>query len=133
MRTTTWRKRALCIFYFSTLSIFPAIAQEMPQPNSAVTITPDKLDFGTAAVSEAGSPQVITITNPGSAPVAINLLVSGIDFSQSTDCGDSLAAGASCTVQVTFKPATTGPRLGTLIVDASRGNLHRVNLSGTGK
>jgi len=126
-------KRTVCIICFSTLSILPAASQEVPAPNSPVLITPLKLDFGSATVGEAGSPQTITITNSGAFPVDLGLLISGIDFSQSTNCGSSLAAGASCSVQITFKPATTGPRLGTLTVDASRGNLHLVNLSGTGK
>src|SRR5260370_20844934 len=38
-----------------------------------------------------------------------DVLLSGIDFSEKTDCGQSLAAGAGCTIQVFFKPPLAGP------------------------
>ena len=133
MRRTARLTQVLCIGSLGILSIVPARPQDSPPATPPVSISPTKVDFGTATAGEAGTPQVVTINNPGTLPVAINLLIAGIDFTQTTDCGDSLAAGASCTVQITFKPATTGPRLGTLIVDTSRGNLGRVTLSGVGK
>ena len=48
--------------------------------------------------------------------------VSG-DFAETNTCGASLAAQASCTIGVTFKPTSTGKRTGSLPIhdDASNG------------
>lgn len=61
-----------------------------------------------------------------------SILVSG-DFQLSHNCGTSLAAGASCTILVIFKPAGTGARAGTLTIqDNASGSPQMVSLSGTG-
>ena len=39
-----------------------------------------------------------------------------LDFGSTNNCGASLAVGASCTINVTFSPKTTGARVGTLAV-----------------
>jgi len=38
------------------------------------------------------------------------------DFSYASGCGSSLAAGATCTVNVTFKPSATGTRKASLTI-----------------
>ena len=113
---------------------FPVLADEAAPSNASLTVSPSKLDFGTTAVSSASEAQTITLNNSGNAAVSLTgILISGIDFSENTSCGQSLEPGASCTVQVVFRPATTGPRLGTLTIDADRGSLRVIPLSGTGK
>jgi hypothetical protein len=55
------------------------------------------------------------------------------DFLQTNGCGPSIAAGASCTVSVTFRHTATGTRTGTLTVASSATNSPAtVTLSGTG-
>lgn len=77
----------------------------------------------------------ITLSDTGNADLDVaDIIVSGIDFAESNTCGKSVGAGASCTVSVTFKPATTGPRMGTISVftsDAKSPQL--IPLNGTGK
>jgi hypothetical protein len=53
---------------------------------------------------------------------------------QSNTCGSSLAAGANCTVAVTFAPKATGNRTGTLSIsdDSQNGTLQTLSLNGTG-
>ena len=54
-------------------------------------------------------------------------------FAESNNCGTSLAAGASCTVSVTFTPTAAGSASGTLSVNSSApGSPLTVALSGTG-
>src|SRR6202035_4485599 len=54
-------------------------------------------------------------------------------FSESNNCGTSLAAGASCAVSVTFAPTAAGAATGTLSVNSSApGSPLTVALSGTG-
>jgi hypothetical protein len=65
-----------------------------------------------AAVGTTSAPQQIALTNTGSADLKLTLLpvVIGSDFAvNSTNCPDTLAAGASCSAQVSFAPpAATG-------------------------
>ncbi len=96
-------------------------------------ISPAKIEFGSQAVGSASAPSLVTLTNSGSSKLKITeIITSGIDFQQQNQCGD-LAATATCTASITFKPAIAGPRLGTLTVLASDGSTHYIPLSGIGK
>jgi hypothetical protein len=82
--------------------------------------------------------QPITVTNKGSSKVTISGITASAQFSQSTDCA-SLAAGATCTVNVVFTPATVAGALnstaaasGTLAIATSAGTAS-VTLAGTGE
>jgi len=120
--------------------VLAAGAQEAPVPDVAATeaaikIAPSTLDFGAQSVGTTSPPQTATLTNNGSSQVAVNsIIASGIDFDQTNNCGTSLAAGAHCEIQVTFKPAITGSRLGnlTVIVSALPG-VYMISLNGTGQ
>jgi hypothetical protein len=100
-----------------------------------MTIAPEKLDFPSQAVGSAAPAQTLTLTNTGDAPLHVtSILVSGIDFSASDTCKNSLATGGNCTIQVTFKPASTGPRLGSLRISSTHtGGVRTIPLSGTGQ
>jgi hypothetical protein len=53
---------------------------------------------------------------------------------QTNNCPASLAAGASCSISVTFKPSAATKQTGTLtIIDNGNGGMQQVPLSGTGK
>lgn len=62
----------------------------------------------------------LTLTNAGAVPLTgLALTITG-DFSIATPCGSTtLAAGASCTVQVNFTPTVAGQRTGTLTIASS--------------
>src|SRR5439155_141703 len=54
-------------------------------------------------------------------------------FAQNHTCGASLAAGASCTISLTFTPAATGPAAATLTVaDSATGSPQSAALTGAG-
>src|ERR1019366_7271598 len=54
------------------------------------------------------------------------------DFTQTNNCGASLAAGATCLVQVMFKPSAPGTRTTVLnIKDNATGSPQKVTFSGT--
>src|SRR5208337_5056467 len=58
--------------------------------------------------------------------------VSG-DFTQTNNCGTSVAVGSSCTISVMFTPTGSGTQSGTLsISDNAPGSPQTVTLSGTG-
>ncbi|MBZ5704964.1 MAG: FG-GAP-like repeat-containing protein [Acidobacteriia bacterium] len=62
-----------------------------------------------------------------------SIVLKGGDFSQTNSCPSNLKAKKSCTVTITFSPATTGVRTGTLtITDSDVTSPQVVNLTGTG-
>jgi hypothetical protein len=106
-----------------------ARSEETQRPD----ISPNTVEFGIQKVGSAGEPNVLTLSNPGPIPLGVtSILTSGIDFSQTNDCGKSVAPGSQCTIQLVFKPATIGPRIGQLSVITSV-PIRAVPLSGTGQ
>jgi hypothetical protein len=107
------------------------------------TLTPASHNFGSVTVKTPSSAQIFTLKNYQL--TALN--ISGIgftganyaDFSQTNTCGTlpaSLAAGASCTISVTFTPSGTGAEKATLTVNdgaaAAQYQTLTSALSGTG-
>jgi len=103
---------------------------------SAVSFSPTSLSFADTNVGSASAAQTITLKNTGAAALTISSIGetgnSG-DFPETTTCGASLAAGASCTISVTFKPTAAGARSAAVVfTDNAPGSPHSVSLSGTG-
>jgi len=100
-------------------------------------VSPTSLAFGNQPVSTASAAQTLTLTNSGNAALNLTgIAISGTnatDFSQTNNCGSAVAANASCTISVTFKPAATGARAATVILnDDATNSPQTVALSGTG-
>jgi fibronectin type 3 domain-containing protein len=89
-----------------------------PLPGATGTLSPATADFGSQTVNVTSAPRSETVTNNGSAPLSIGgVTISGAgaaSFGQTNNCGTSLPAGASCTVNVTFTPTATGTQAATL-------------------
>jgi hypothetical protein len=104
-------------------------------PAPAATLLPLNIIFPSQYVGTAGLPQTVTLTNTGTAPLAIsNVATNPADFGALNACGNSVAAGESCSIGVFFDPTTTGTRTGTLSVsDNAAGSPQTVSLSGTGQ
>jgi hypothetical protein len=104
---------------------------------SFVELAPGSLSFGNQKVSTTSAPQTITLTNTHGSPLKIaTITISGQnhrDFAQTNTCGTSVAAKASCSINVTFTPGATGNRSASLsITDNGGGSPQTVGLSGTG-
>jgi len=103
---------------------------------SAGGVSPTSLTFGSQAVGTTSAAQVVTFANKSSQTInlwQIAILGNGTDFPATTTCGSTLAAGASCTVSVTFKPTATGVRAGSLLFsNDGGGSPQSVTLTGTG-
>jgi FtsP/CotA-like multicopper oxidase with cupredoxin domain len=73
-------------------------------------LTPAALNFGPVKKGTK-STLPITLSNPGTATLSISSISIGganpSQFSRSSTCGNSLAAGLSCTINVTFTPSGT--------------------------
>jgi len=104
---------------------------------SSVSFSSDSLSLGNQGVHTTGIPQTVKVTNSGTTALTISSIkVTGADvgdFSQTNNCPSSLAAGASCTLSVSFTPIASGTRSGaiTLTDNAGTGSQDIV-LSGTG-
>jgi hypothetical protein len=104
---------------------------------SVAKLTPNALDFGSELVGTPSANSSVTLKNTGSAALNISgVTIGGAqsgDFAQSNNCGTSLAAGATCTFNVTFTPLNTGARSAFVqIADNAFGSPHLISLSGTG-
>lgn len=100
-------------------------------PSATLTASPGSLTFADQAVNTTSAAQSVTVTNSGAATASITGGTAGGDFAQTNTCGTALAAGANCTVSVTFGPTASGTRTLTLTGDQSN-NPTTVALSGTG-
>ncbi|HET9364091.1 MAG TPA: choice-of-anchor D domain-containing protein [Candidatus Angelobacter sp.] len=105
----------------------------LPVPPPAASFSPTSLTFGSQLIGAPSTGQSFTITNVGGAPLVISNLSISAEYSQTNNCGGSIAANTTCTFTVTFTPAQEGTRPGSLtITDNAAGSPHIVGLSGTG-
>jgi len=102
---------------------------------AVVSLAPDTLAFGTVALGQQSSLTVQLTNIQNSALKITGIAISGGKgaYSQTNNCGNSVAAGQFCTVTVTFAPGTTGSFAGEVLVgDNAAGTPQRVFLSGRG-
>jgi archaellum component FlaF (FlaF/FlaG flagellin family) len=96
----------------------------------SASLTPSSLNFALVPIGSASAAQKVTLTNEGSTSLAISSISVTGEYKQTNTCGSSLAAGANCTISVTFNPTTDGTQAGTLtVVDA--GGSQFTTLTGT--
>ena len=96
-------------------------------------LAPGSLSLGGQPVGTTGSAQTVTLTNSGHGPLTISSITVTGDFSQTSNCAGTVAAGASCSINLTFTPTAAGTRQGTLTVaDNASGSPQTVSLAGTG-
>ena len=107
--------------------------------NSAVqaTLAPSSLTFGNVAVASTSPAKFLKLTNNRSSPLTISAISLGgtntADFPKSTTCGASLAAFASCTIQVQFKPVAQGARSAIVkVTDNASNSPQSASVAGTG-
>jgi FG-GAP-like repeat/Abnormal spindle-like microcephaly-assoc'd, ASPM-SPD-2-Hydin len=102
-----------------------------------VDISPLEINFGNQGVGSHSSPIPVHVKNVGTDSLKIDeITIEGADpgdFSQTNNCGHSLAAGASCTIKVTFTPQAKGKRSASLeLTDDGGASPQKVPLTGTG-
>jgi Abnormal spindle-like microcephaly-assoc'd, ASPM-SPD-2-Hydin/Beta-propeller repeat len=111
---------------------------------AGVTVTPTSLNFGNVNVGTTSPAQVVTLTNNSATSVALASIAivpgspaaSATDYaitSASTCAAGTLAAGASCTVSVTFDPSVASAETAMLVfTDSDSTSPQTVALSGNG-
>jgi hypothetical protein len=102
-----------------------------PGPNASLSA--NNLFLGAVSVGTTSGPLSITLSNYGTTSLNIAGIASTTNFGESDTCGGSLASGASCPINVTFTPSTTGSLTGTLsVTDNAPGSPQTASLSGIG-
>ncbi|PYV27680.1 MAG: hypothetical protein DMG24_04075 [Acidobacteria bacterium] len=100
------------------------------------SLSPTSLSFGNQNVGSTSTAQAVTLSVAGAALTISSLAITGAnsgDFAQTNNCGSSVAAGATCKINLTFTPSASGSRSATLsITDNASGSPQTVGLSGTG-
>jgi sugar lactone lactonase YvrE len=102
-----------------------------------VTLSPMNVTSLTQLVGTTSQPQVITLTNTGTAPLNIaNITIGGAqagEFAQTNSCPGRLESGVSCQIAVTFTPKRAGMPTATLtIIDNAPDSPRTIALTGTG-
>jgi hypothetical protein len=98
----------------------------------SVVVSTSSIDFGSLPVNASSPVAPITVTNNSTNPVTIAVTVAPAgNFSQTTNCG-TLAVGASCTINATFRPMQVGLQQATITVTPTPGGPVTILLSGTG-
>lgn len=95
-------------------------------PNSAV-------NFPFQLVGTTSPAQTVTLTNTGAQALSIAAMKITSPFHQTNSCGKSVAPGANCKIEITFKPENTNPISGTLTIsDSASSKPQVIEVSGTG-
>jgi len=105
----------------------------------AVAFSPGSMFFGIQAVGTGSplNPVPVQLSNTGTAALTItSILMIGpdnSDFGLSQSCPGTLAAGASCTLNISFTPVAGGPRkAGISVTDNAPGSPHALIVTGVG-
>jgi hypothetical protein len=100
---------------------------------SDATLSPSSLTYATQVVSTNSPAQQATLTNTGNIAISITGIATTGTFSQTNNCGTTLAGNASCTINVVFTPTKAGTLTGTLTVtDNAPNSPQTITLSGVG-
>ena len=102
----------------------------------AVSVRPLSLTFGPQALGATSPPQIVTLTNAGTATLTLSSIgivgANSSDFAETNTCGPTLAPNENCQVSVTFTPTAAGTRSASVsITDNAPGSPQTVALTGT--
>jgi Pro-kumamolisin, activation domain/Abnormal spindle-like microcephaly-assoc'd, ASPM-SPD-2-Hydin len=102
--------------------------------SSVIAMSPTSLAFGNQPLATTSAAKTVTLKNISVAAVSLTSIVPSGDFAvPSKTCGASLAAGASCTFNVTFAPSLTGAVSGDVTVTfPGEGSPQRLGVTGNG-
>jgi hypothetical protein len=102
---------------------------------ASYTVSQSSIAFGSQPLNSPSAPIPVTVTNSGSQPLAITgitLSTGGTQpYSQSNNCGSSVAVGGSCAINVVFNPTSPGAAPATLAINTNAAT-SSITLSGTG-
>jgi len=107
-------------------------------PSAALAVAPTSVTFGNQPTGSTSAAQTLTLTNSGGAGATTIAVAFTGPFSRPTGaaggtCGATLAAAASCSINIVFSPTAVGAQNGTATITANATvSGSPVQLSGTG-
>src|SRR5580658_821509 len=132
MRNTTKTRMINCL----ALAVLAPLALATGQTVPVVGPLPSQLVFPSQLVNTVSNSQSFSLSNTGTAPLTSFGIGTTGTFGETNNCGASLAAGASCTINVFFIAEGVGASTGTVVIVDNNENVpnssQTVNLSGTG-
>jgi hypothetical protein len=117
------------------LAMFALAALAISSSAQSVSLSATSLSFGSEVIGTTSGIKTVTLTNTGSAALAISSIVPSPipTFAETTNCGATVKAGAQCAIRVTFTPSTAGTITGSLsITDNASNSPQTVSLTGIG-
>jgi trimeric autotransporter adhesin len=89
--------------------------------SAQMSVQPGSLNFSAEPLSFSSSPQTVTLSNSGTGSfTSITISTSG-EFSQTNNCGTTVAGTTSCSINVTSMPTTPGSQNGVLTISGNAG------------
>jgi len=104
---------------------------------AGVNLSQSTVNFGNQAVSSTSATTTVVLNNGSANAITVNSIASSSNqFPMNHTCPlspNTLAAGASCNINLTFAPTSMGDKSGTVTVtDTGSGSPRTINVSGTG-
>lgn len=114
------------------------IATNLFAASGSLTVQPRSLFFGAVPVGTTSATKTLTVTNTGTVSLAlpwVNLRgYDGAEFVRERHCPNPLPAGASCTIDVGFVPASAGAKQARIVISTGPDGIRiKVPLRATGQ
>jgi hypothetical protein len=91
------------------------------------------LTFPAQLINTKSAPEIVKLTNNGTAALSISSIKVSGEFQASNTCGSTVPAGESCTITGVFRPKSAGSHTGLItLVDSASAKPQEVELSGSG-
>jgi hypothetical protein len=116
----------ICCVVLSTAEVYTPLT---------LKFSASSLNFGFRQVGLTSAPQTVTVTNASFHSATFTSIAGSGDFAQTNTCPispNTLNAGQSCSISVTFKPTTTGTRSGGVILKDNSPASPQQTISATG-
>ena len=101
-----------------------------------VKLSPTSINFGNQTVGIVSTFKTVTLTNIGNATLTITSIavtLSNGSYRQTSSCGTSLSAGASCTFSLSWTPGSIGNMTGSItFTDSAPDSPQSLPLNGVG-
>src|SRR6266481_414161 len=102
------------------------------RPATPVFVPAATLDFSSQPLNVPVT-KTVTLTNAGDVALSLVSIVTGGDYTQTNNCGNTVDVSVTCTINVTLNATATGTRSSTLTVtDSASGSPQVITLTGAG-
>lgn len=100
---------------------------------TGLVAAPVSVNFGAVALGGTSKTVPVTVTNHGTNLLTFGGITTSTQFAETDNCTSGVAAGTSCTINVTFTPAQSGTQTGALTLnDNDVASPQKITLTGIG-